>query len=32
MREAGLADAIETGHRITRMGRYTLWCATQPTP
>jgi ubiquinone/menaquinone biosynthesis C-methylase UbiE len=31
MREAGLADPIETGHRVTRLGRYTLWSATQPT-
>jgi SAM-dependent methyltransferase len=30
MREAGLADPVETGHRVTRVGRYTLWFATQP--
>jgi ubiquinone/menaquinone biosynthesis C-methylase UbiE len=32
MREAGLADAIETDHRVTRVGRYTYWTATRPAP
>ena len=29
MREAGLAEPIETDHRVTRMGRYTFWTATR---
>jgi SAM-dependent methyltransferase len=30
MHEAGLADPIETGHGVTRVGRYTFWTATRP--
>jgi hypothetical protein len=30
MRAAGLADARETGHRVTRVGRHTCWEATRP--
>jgi ubiquinone/menaquinone biosynthesis C-methylase UbiE len=30
MSEAGLAESIETGHRVTRVGRYTFWIATRP--
>jgi cyclopropane fatty-acyl-phospholipid synthase-like methyltransferase len=30
MREAGLTQAHETGHRVTRFGRYTLWAAARP--
>lgn len=32
MREAGLADPIETGHRVTRLGRQTVWSAKRPMP
>jgi ubiquinone/menaquinone biosynthesis C-methylase UbiE len=30
MREAGLADPIETGHRVTLVGRQTFWSARRP--
>ncbi len=30
MREAGLADPAETGHRVTVVGRYTFWSAGRP--
>jgi SAM-dependent methyltransferase len=30
MLAAGLADAAETGYRVTRFGRYTFWRATRP--
>ena len=30
MREAGLSDARETGHRATVVGRYTFWSARRP--
>ena len=29
MREAGLADPVETGHRVTLVGRYTFYRATR---
>jgi ubiquinone/menaquinone biosynthesis C-methylase UbiE len=30
MREAGLAGAAETGHRVTHIGRHTFWSASRP--
>ena len=30
MRDAGLADAVEVGHRTSHMGRQTYWAATRP--
>ena len=30
MRDGGLADPAETGHRVTVAGRYTLWSARRP--
>jgi SAM-dependent methyltransferase len=30
MREAGLSDPAETGHRVTVVGRYTFWSASRP--
>ncbi len=32
MREAGLADPVETGHRVTLVGRYTFYRATRGRP
>jgi ubiquinone/menaquinone biosynthesis C-methylase UbiE len=30
MRDAGLVDAVEVGHRVTRTGRHTYWSAARP--
>lgn len=32
MREAGLVEATETGHRVTRLGRHTFWRAVRSAP